>query len=147
MKLRVLLLEDDYLQRGAISNALEAKLQAEVQAKSTESEFRRDFDQIAANPPQVAVLDVMVRWANPTRDAEPEPIEIPKTPEIAGLRCAQLLRDDPRTQRVKVILYSVLGPEDIGAKFPEGVTSVVKETDFRALLEAVSNAVATPTIK
>ncbi len=144
MKLRVLLLEDDYLQRGAISNALEAKLKAEVQAKSTESEFRRDFDQIAANPPQVAVLDVMVRWANPTRDVESEPIEIPKTPEIAGLRCAELLRDDPRTQRVKVILYSVLGPEDIGEQFPGGVTSVVKQTDFSGLLEAVAKAVAEP---
>ena len=141
MKLRVLLLEDDHLQRGAITNALEAELKADVQAKSTESEFHRDFEQIATNPPQVAVLDVMVRWANPTRDAESEPIEIPKTPEIAGLRCAQLLRNDPRTQSVRVIVYSVLGEEDIkGTTIPEGVYSVVKMTDFKALIDIIGRS-------
>ena len=144
MKLRVLLLEDDYLQRRNICEALETESEAEVQTKSTESEFRKDFEQIAMNPPDVAVLDLMVRWANPTREWDNEPDQMSRSPEIAGLRCADLLRNDPRTQKVKVILYSVLGSEDIGAKFPEGVTSVVKETDFRDLLEAVANAVAEP---
>ena len=134
-KFKLLLLEDDYLQRTDIRKTLEERFDVEVNAKSTESEFVRDFEQIATNPPHAAILDVMVRWTNPSRDAGPEP-ENAIHPEIAGLRCAERLRNDPRTQRVNVILYSVLGPEDReDAPIPDGVVSVVKESDFENLFE------------
>jgi hypothetical protein len=51
MRLRVLLLEDDHLQRKDVQQALEKGLEAEVETKTTESEFHRDFEKIASNPP------------------------------------------------------------------------------------------------
>ena len=138
MKLRVLLLEDDHLQRKDVQQALEKGLGAAVETKTTESEFRRDFEEIASNPPDVAVLDVMVRWANPSRDMPAAPQEVTDNPEKAGIRCARELRDDARTKAVKVILYSVLGNEDMGDEpLPDDVIGVVKETDFANLLEKV----------
>jgi DNA-binding NarL/FixJ family response regulator len=130
MKPKVLLLEDDYLQRRDIQAMLEEEFSASMRAKSSESEFRGSFEEICEEPPDIAILDVMVRWASPSREA----IEIPefaKHPEVAGLRCAELLREDPRTAGVKVILYSVLSKEDFGdAAIPEGVSIMVKEQNF-----------------
>jgi hypothetical protein len=90
----------------------------------------------------VAVLDVMLRWANPSRDMPAAPEEVTDNPQRAGIRCAQQLRDDARTKAVKVILYSVLGKEDMGdAPLPDYVISVVKETDCENLLEKLKEIV------
>src|ERR1035441_4558333 len=81
MKLRILLLEDDHMQREDIRQALVKELGAQVEIKTTESEFRRNFEVIAANPPDVAVLDVMVRWATPSHDMPAAPDEVTRNPE------------------------------------------------------------------
>ena len=107
MRLRILLVEDDFLQRDSIRKALEQNfVGAAVDARASESEFLRDFEAIASNPPDIAVIDVMLRWANPSRDAPSPPTE-PWEPQRAGLRCAQRLHDDDRTSGAKIILYTV----------------------------------------
>jgi DNA-binding NarL/FixJ family response regulator len=138
MKPRVLLLEDDYLQRQAARQVLERALDVEVLTQTTESEFRRDFETIAADPPRAAVLDLMVRWANPARDMPPAPDDVRGNPQKAGLRCSQRLREDPRTSGVKIILYSVLPKEEIGADELSGdEICLVKEPDWQNLVEAL----------
>jgi CheY-like chemotaxis protein len=138
MSLRVLLLEDDAQQRRDLEHLLEHEFHAKVESRATESEFRDAFEKIAANPPDLAVLDVMVRWTNPTRESISLPDEAQK-PETAGLRCAQMLRESERTKDVKVILYSVLPKEHLGERnIPAGVDAVVKETDFEDLLSKIS---------
>jgi CheY-like chemotaxis protein len=139
MKPKILLLEDDYIQRRNISDAVGQEFNTAVATKSTESEFRADFEQIALDPPEIAILDVMVRWTNPSRNQEALPEEA-KQPEVAGLRCADMLRQDPRTQDVKVILYSVIKHEEMGRPIPSGVTAVIKETGFDDLFEKIRNA-------
>jgi DNA-binding NarL/FixJ family response regulator len=99
MKLRILLLEDDHMQREDIRQALIQELGAQVETKTTESEFRQDFEAITANPPDVAVLDVMVRWAGPSRVMPVAPDEVTRNPEQAGLRCARLLRSFAATEK------------------------------------------------
>src|SRR5258707_9957438 len=98
MKLKVLLVEDDHIQPANVRQAIESAIEAEVETKSTEWEFQRDFEAIASNPPQIAVLDIMLRWANPARDMPPAPAEVTSNPEHAGLRCASRLLDDQRTR-------------------------------------------------
>ena len=109
----------------------------EVQTKSTESEFDRDFAEIASNPPEIAVLDVMLRWADPSRSMPVAPEDVTRNPQNAGLRCAKRLIEGPRTRDVKVILYSVLGREDFGV-LPDGVFCLVKELDFQNLIDTVA---------
>src|ERR1035437_5648559 len=107
MKLRILLVEDDFLQRDSIRKALEQNFEgAVVDSRASESEFLRDFEAIASSPPDIAVIDVMLRWTNPSRDAPNPPTE-PWDPQRAGLRCAQRLHDDGRTSGAKIILYTV----------------------------------------
>lgn len=143
MKLRVLLLEDDHMQREDIRQALVEALGGQVETKITESEFRHDFDMIAANPPDVAVLDVMVRWASPSRNMPASPDEVTRYPEMAGLRCARLLREVASTKAVKIILYSVLPKEEIGEDELPGTTYLVKEPDWQNLVDEVKKLSAT----
>lgn len=137
MKLRILLLEDDHMQSEDIRHALVKALGAQVETKTTESEFRHDFDVIASNPPDVAVLDVMVRWASPSRNMPAAPDEVTRYPEMAGLRCARLLREAASTKAIKVILYSVLPKEEIGEDELPGTTYLVKEADWQSLVDEV----------
>jgi DNA-binding NarL/FixJ family response regulator len=143
MKLRILLLEDDHMQREDIRQALVKELGAQVEIKTTESEFRRNFEVIAANPPDVAVLDVMVRWATPSHDMPAAPDEVTRNPEKAGLRCARLLREAASTKAVKIILYSVLPKEEIGEDDLPGTAYLVKESDWQNLVDEVKKLSAT----
>jgi len=136
--LKILLVEDDHLQCAYVRQALTSTLGADVTTKTCESEFRVDFESITAEPPDIAVLDIMLRWASPSRDAKPAPAD--STPYHAGLRCAQMLSEDPRTQNVKIILYSVLPKEDFApALLPKNAVYVVKEPDCQNLIDAVND--------
>jgi DNA-binding response OmpR family regulator len=137
MNPRVLILEDDAQQRRDLQSLVEQEFHAEVQTQASEFEFRRNLESIAANPPQLAILDVMVKWTKPSREAPPIPADA-KQPETAGVRCARMLRDNVKTQNVKVILYSVLPKEDFETGgIPEGVATVVKEVEFDNLLDKI----------
>jgi len=143
--LKILLVEDDHVQRSYVKQALADSLGADVATKTCESEFVRDFDLIASDPPDVAVLDIMLRWASPSRHGATPPAD--STPYHAGLRCAQKLVNDPRTQSVKVILYSVLPKEDIpDFSLPETAVFVVKESDCQNLIDAVKRACPVPAV-
>ena len=139
MKLKILLVEDDYIQRSNVREAIENAIDADVETKSTEWEFQRDFEKIADAPPQVAVLDVMLRWADPDANMPLPPEEVTKNPEQAGLRCANRLLDDERTRGVKVILYSVLAEEDLGKVPPQGVDCLIKELDYQNLIDRLKS--------
>ncbi|MGA2742443.1 MAG: response regulator [Bryobacteraceae bacterium] len=142
--LKILLVEDDHVQRSYVQQALAESLGATVETKTCESEFVRDFESIASDPPDVAVLDIMLRWASPSRHGATPPAD--STPYHAGLRCAQKLSGDPRTCSVKVILYSVLPKEDIpDFSLPEIAVFVVKESDCQNLIDVVRDACAAPT--
>jgi CheY-like chemotaxis protein len=121
---------------------LTESLDAAVATKTCESEFQRDFEAIAADSPDVAVLDIMLRWASPSRSGAAPPTE---TPYHAGLRCARRLAADPRTQGVKIVLYSVLPKEEFAdAMLPDHALFVVKEPDCQNLIDAVRDNLAFP---
>jgi DNA-binding NarL/FixJ family response regulator len=133
--LKILLVEDDHLQCSYIRQALADSFDAIVETKTCELEFQRDFEAIAADSPDVAVLDIMLRWASPSRGGSEPPTE---TPYHAGLRCARKLAADLRTQGVKIVLYSVLPKEEFpNSMLPDRAVFVVKEPDCQNLIDTV----------
>jgi CheY-like chemotaxis protein len=137
MPLNILLVEDDHIQRSDICAAIEQAVQGTVSTLCCEWDFQTKFEEIASNPPDLVVMDVMLRWQAPSRNLEPPPSGHP--PESAGLRCAARLRSDARTQSVKVILYSVFPPESIAdLAVPGRVLWVVKELDLQNLFDAIN---------
>jgi DNA-binding response OmpR family regulator len=110
--MKVLLVEDNKAFGDEIYQSLKRTFR-EVVWLETESDFRAAFDELAYNPPEVAIIDVMLRWDTPRREGmRPRPPDVPNT-HSAGFRCVQLLERDERTQAVPVVLYSVLDHADV----------------------------------
>lgn len=144
--MKILLLEDDYLQAESIENELHQKIRnAEVVVLKTESEFYSYLDELAANSevkvPDVAILDVMVPWETPTENMTKPPPEIRTEGSYrAGIRCVKKLLNRGETKGIKMILYSILEKEDIAQdlrSLPKGVTLVTKRQDLDELIDAL----------
>jgi DNA-binding response OmpR family regulator len=137
---RILLVEDDHLQAHGIQSGLRILLQREYPHLvftpiSTESDLYSRFDEIAGKGFDLAIIDVMLRWADPSPEM-PEPL-----PEVveggffrAGVRCKQKLQSDPRTSSIPVIIYTVLDE----SRLPPGIDDVVpKGADLSPLADRI----------
>lgn len=112
--MKILLLEDDGDQAEEIKLALEGAFRAtDVDVVDCEAAFRERFASIAAAPPDLFIVDVMLRWSTQGRQLfYASPRETTERFEHAGPRCAALLLSDSRTSQVPVLLYSVLDRQD-----------------------------------
>ena len=112
---RVLIVEDDYLQAEWLRATLEGYFPSlNVQHMRTESEFRDKIEKLRRDPPDLVILDVMLRWADPNPRIAVPPEEAKNGFFRAGLRCERLLRLYKETRQVPVILYTVLQENDLG---------------------------------
>src|SRR5690349_1085902 len=98
--MRILLLEDDHRQVEYSHKQIESALpQAIVDPVNSEYEFRQKMDSIGLQPPDVIVIDVMLRWTDPAPEMPARPPDVEQEGfYTAGLRCAKLLQGDPRTR-------------------------------------------------
>ena len=108
----ILLVEDDFMQAEGLMERIKDQLGVESDLISTELGFQTRFEEIAQDPPVLIIMDVMLRWA------DPQPV-IQRPPDgydgfhRAGIRCLKMLRSDPRTKELPVILHSVLEESDV----------------------------------
>jgi CheY-like chemotaxis protein len=130
----ILLVEDDPLQAALISEFLlhaSAFPEAAVDRISTESGFRARFNDLAINNPDVVIMDIMLRWADPSPDFELPPDDIAEEGFYrAGLRCERMLSEDSRTNKIPVILYTILSNGDLTEELPDRPTTVYLAKDF-----------------
>jgi len=108
----ILLVEDDYLQADAVLPVLRKEFpDIRVDIIKTEQEFRQRLEEILAAPPDLVIMDVMIRWTKPSPKFDPPPSDVTEGGRFrAGLRCERLLAE--RNPEIPVILYSVLGTDD-----------------------------------
>ena len=137
--MRIVLVEDDHLQTDHVSTELKRLLGADVHCIRTEQEFREQLDDIAARPPDVLVIDVMLRWADPSPGVEEPPPDVREGGfQKAGLRCQKFLATRPQTAKLPVILYSVLEGGDLrGSVNDAGVAYVTKDANVENLVGAI----------
>lgn len=147
----ILLLEDDPLTCEWLEEAIRSKLwdlHPEIEVIETESEFAQNWIPEVSNgarkPPDVIVIDIMLRWTDPSPNPPPRPLEVIEGGFVrAGLRCLDLIRKQPVLSQTRLILFTSLTPEDlsaIGGK-PQGVQLVLKD-DQNAVLEPIRAALA-----
>ncbi len=119
--MRVVLVEDDYLQAESIHSWLrQAWPHVEIDRIETEKAFRAQLQSLSTHPPDVIIMDVMLRWSDPSPDFDQPPDEVEREGFYrAGVRCAELLRDDAGTSRIPVILYSVLEKLDLAGELAQ----------------------------
>ncbi len=135
----VLVVEDDKAQYEFIEDVLRnTKPVSRVERFSTEREFYERFEELAADRPDVILMDIMLRWDNPARDMKEPPEEVAREGFYrAGLRCERMLAGDERTSGIRVIIYSVLEPEDLPER--EGVKFLPKNFDSKELARELRN--------
>lgn len=140
-ELHILLVEDNAFQADLICDGLcDGFRGARVTHLSTESEFRTFLPNLVEDLPDIAIVDIMLRWADP----EPSMLEPPEDVESngyhrAGLRCQSLLQNNSATSRIPVILFTVLEAIDLEGDLPTHGTWVHlrKVTSINPLIEEV----------
>ena len=137
--MHILIIEDDYLQADLIEEALRQEpviSLATIERISTESQFHAEFERIAKNPPDVIIMDVMLRWADPSPNMEQPSAEIIKEGiGRAGLRNEKLLNQDPRTRGIPVIIYTILEDIDLEMTGRPRVNYLAKDSRLEPLVQ------------
>src|SRR5262245_64704189 len=102
--MRVLLVEDDFLQAEWLRESLRRNFSSvEVVVVKNESSFREQISDLLESPPDLVLMDVMLRWCDPNPGSQPTP-----APEEvrqggyyrAGFRCLKLLLENEETSRI-----------------------------------------------
>jgi CheY-like chemotaxis protein len=140
--MRILVVEDDHHQAYWIGTSLlEGLPGAQIRRISTELGFRSRLADIADDPPDVIIMDIMLRWTDPSPDLQEPPADVRKDGfYAAGLRCERLLAENERTSGIPVIFYTVLEESDVHQKQPtlrENVHYLPKESDPKPLIDKV----------
>lgn len=144
--MNIILIEDDYLQANWLSEQLsEAFQEATVEIIKTEHHFLRRVESIVANPPDIFIIDVMLKWTNPAPEMPPQP---PKVEEEgfyrAGFRCQEKLQKYAKTRDVPVIFYTILGEKDLEEeleKVSENVLHLQKQGNTDSLIRQIRDHV------
>ena len=150
--MKILIVEDDYLQACWLKGVLEEHLPGvEVRLIPTELKFREAMESLRSQPPDLVILDVMLRWTDPAPDMVPAPSDVRESGFFrAGFRCERLLRQYPETEETSVILYTVLEEGDIQQtdigfdleRLHAKTRYINKDSDPSHLLDAVKEVLA-----
>jgi len=140
----LLVIEDDYLQANWIQESLQTAFPtARIQRIGTESDFRSHLDEIAKHRPTVIIMDVMLRWTDPSPDMTPPPEDVREGKFYrAGVRCKELLAERDETKDIPVILYTVLEASDLHKELQDSSATIVhvpKESDPWPLVEKIKD--------
>jgi DNA-binding NarL/FixJ family response regulator len=144
---RILIVEDDPWQMDAIVASLAQSFPtAELLQLSTEREFCTAFDDLRLSPPDLVLMDVMLRWTKPSRHIA-EPPEGVRSGGFrrAGFRCVARLQDAGETAHVPVVLYSVVDRADIQDDLrhtPSHVIYLHKDGDDKQLVRHLRSVLA-----
>ena len=143
--MRIVLLEDDPSQSEWIVAELEREFPGiHVEVVETEEAFRARLPEFAMHPPNRFLLDVMVRWTNPSPDITPPPEDVQLGKAFrAGIRCRRLLANNPQLKDVRSILYTILNHSDLKADIEQlkeesiEVIHVPKDADPKDLFQKI----------
>jgi DNA-binding NarL/FixJ family response regulator len=143
----ILVVEDDHLQDEPLSEHLRDEFPGgRVVNIRTELEFQDRLQDFREDAPDIAVMDVMLRWALPTPDMRPPPPQVAEEGFYrAGLRCAELFAEDSGLCAVPVIFYTILERSDLeqdGVRLQPNSLYVRKSPDMDILVRKIREQLA-----
>ncbi len=139
--MKILIVEDDYLQH----QFLKVKFQSEfkdctIDVIETESDFLNKLSIIESNPPDIILMDIMLRWQNPSQAMLKEIPQNALDHYRSGFRCQQILTQRESTKNIPIILYTVLNKEDLEFELrnlSNRVIHMMKETEIASLFNQI----------
>jgi len=133
--MKVLIVEDDAIQAGRLESLIHTKFSGVAVVKiDTELKFRKSLPSIKDGEYRVALIDMMLRWTDPSPDMEQPPEEILKEGFfVGGLRCRKLLLE----KRIPSIIFTVLNRE---TSLPRGedIEFVQKGPSYQPVLDKLN---------
>ena len=134
--MKLLIVEDDYIQAKYIEeNLMELLNNATIKRISTESQFYDFLEIMNEDKPDVILLDIMLRWTNPSPTMPEMPENVKEEGfHWAGIRCENKLRKMGVGKTIPVIIYSVI-EKNTYSKFvnPEKTKFLNKDFDMQNL--------------
>lgn len=142
----IVIVEDDYLQAGWLESELKKEFPgAEIRQVKTELDFRKQLDALAANPPNIIIMDIMLRWTHPSPNMTPAPPAVREGGFYrAGIRCQHLLQEEEKTRHIPLVLYTILREEDLETELEDLPTHTVhlsKTGDAGAIIMAIQSLI------
>lgn len=133
--MKITLVEDDNLQSELmIDNIRENFPEAEIELIETESQFIERFSNYSGTYPDIVIIDIMLRWANPEPDMPEPPPRIKYTGIYdAGFRCQKILEKNIDTAKIPVIFCSSIDKTDVLDKIPNNAIYIQKSVDVNAI--------------
>jgi len=134
----ILILEDDQTTSERLQTLIERELDEpdlSIDIIETERDFRFGWlEKLRAGDvpaPDVIVIDIMLLWSFPERNADPRPLDVVEGGfHLAGIRCLDAIRAEPRLRRCKCLFYTALTSADLtemGANLPGDIRLVTKD--------------------
>ncbi len=147
--MRILVVEDIEQQAEWLCGELRKRHKAAtVDHVRTESDFHAHVEEFRKNPPDLAIIDMMLRWSDPRLDMPDSPPDVTDDGRRAGLRCIRLLRADPRSAKVPIIIRTVLEDIDFDeGEVPDDVPLVTKESNGDGLFQVIREKLSATTRK
>ncbi|MBS1787714.1 MAG: hypothetical protein JST85_08330 [Acidobacteria bacterium] len=144
--MRIILIEDDYMQEDWIGTELESRFVKKPEKIFSEFGFREQLNQIIASPPDIFVVDIMLPWTEVGESDEERPDEVKEGGKFrAGFRCIELLARYEKTRNIPIILYSAMAKDDLKdelRRMPSHVRFIPKDSDIQPLIDAIREAAA-----
>jgi predicted nucleotide-binding protein len=136
--LQVVILEDNDRDAEWLTEHLERLLPtASIDRIGCESEFHTRFEQLKSNPPSLVIMDLLVRWCDPSTLGQSMPPDVLAEGHYrAGLRCAQMMSGANQTRDVPVIIYSAVSRSDLSG-LPPNVLFLSKEAGEEGLARLI----------
>jgi hypothetical protein len=147
--MRIVSLEDDEPFWDLMHEALlSAFSNVQLEWINSESTFYKRVPEFINSPPDLFLLDVMVKWADASPDMTEPPTEVEAEKYFrAGLRCHRKLLKNDRTATIPVVLYTVLEQSDMNQaaeNIPSHVVLASKTGDLNGLIAIIKELGGVP---
>jgi len=140
--MNILLVEDDHLQHEPLMKNLSSSFRdINIKLIETESDFRISIPELESAPPDLILMDIMLRWTDPAPNMPDMPEDVERENfYTAGFRCQKILSENKKTMKIPIILYSVLDQADLEDKLknlPKNVSFITKDIDVTQLFNEI----------
>ena len=139
--MKVLVLEDDQFQAHDIKRYLSSTFNCDVICIATELSFKRKLESGELDHCNVAVVDMMLRWTDPSPDMELPPGDVLKSGRYsAGVRCCAALK----LKNIPCVIYTALDVDTVSVLAQQKYPIVNKSVGYDALTEEIRQLLFQP---
>ena len=131
--MKVLIVEDDAIQASRLESLIYSNFRGvEIDKIDTELKFRKAFENMQDREYRVALIDMMLRWTDPSPNMEAPPDHVVKEGfYVGGLRCRRLLLE----KNIPSVIFTVLDETSIPQG--EGIEFIQKGPSYQPVLDSL----------